>query len=383
MRVLHFGRFYSANFGGLERHVDLLIRATAGPATSDNLVANERFRREDLQLGYCRVIKAPSLGLIAGTAVSPTMPLIARHLHAAARYDIVHLHFPDPLAHMVWYALPKGPKLVISWHSDVIRQNTLLNFYRPFQRDIIDRADAIVAATPAHFSSSTQLGNTSNRYKFRVVPYGLDFTPYDPSPEVLNDAKLLREKFAGKKLLFAVGRHVYYKGFEYLIRAMADIADAVLVLGGTGPLFERNRALTTSLGLDDRVVFPGRIPDAGLAAYYHACDIFCLPSCEPSEAFGLVQVEAMACAKPVVTSQLNNGVNYVHEDGVTGIAVPPRDPPALARAINILIRDEALCKRMGEAGRVRAHDRYSLQKMSVGMLAVYRSLLGTESSRGP
>jgi glycosyltransferase involved in cell wall biosynthesis len=379
MRALHFGRFYSENFGGLERHVDLLIRSMAGRATCDNLVANDRFASATLDLGYCRVIKAPSLGLLAGTALCPTMPLIARRLHAADKYDVVHLHFPDPLAHMVWYCMPKGPKLVISWHSDIVRQKALMGFYGPFQKNIIDRADAIVAATPAHFSSSTQLGPTGDRQKFKVVPYGLDFTPYESTPKTLARATLLRQKWDGKVVLFAVSRHVYYKGFEYLIRAMQNVPNSILILGGNGPLFDHHVDLATSLGLGDRVVFPGRIPDEELPAYYHASDIFCMPSCEPSEAFGLAQLEAMACAKPVVCCQLNNGVNYVHQHGITGLAVPPRDPAALAEAINALSRNEALRRKMGAAGRNRALTEFSLEKMSTGMLEVYRSILSGDA----
>ena len=381
MRVLHFGRFFSENFGGLERHVDLLIRSMAGHATCDNLVANESFSSATLNLGYCRVIKAPSLGLLAGTAMCPTMPLIARRLHRETRYDIVHLHFPDPLSHLVSYCMPKGPKLVISWHSDIVRQKTLMGFYGPFQKDIISRADAVVAATPAHFSSSTQLGVTSDGNKYKVVPYGLDFAPYELMKETLAKATLLRQQLGTKIVLFAVGRHVYYKGFEYLIRAMREIKEVALILGGGGPLFDSHVRLAKALGVGDRVVFPGRIPDQDLPAYYHASDIFCMPSCERNEAFGQVQLEAMACAKPVVCCQLNNGVNYVHQHGITGIAVPPRNPAALAGAITMLIQDEALRRKMGEAGRSRALTEYSLKKMSDDMLAVYRAVLDVDARR--
>jgi len=376
MRALHFGRFHSDTFGGLERHVDALIRSMAGRVGSDNLVASENLSGGTLDLGYCRVIKAPSLGLVASASLCPTMPAIARRLHRARPYDIVHLHFPDPMSHLVWECLPRGPRLVISWHSDVIRQKRLMRLYSPFLDRIVNRADAIVAATPAHFGASEQLGAVRDRAKLKVVPYGMDYAPYAPSPALETRAASIRERTPGRHRIFAVGRHVYYKGFAHLIEAMTRVPDAVLVLGGSGPLLEEHRALAARLGLGERVVFPGRIPDAELPAYYAACDVFCMPSTHPSEAFGLVQLEAMASARPIVCCRLGNGVNFVHQDGVNGLAVPPGDAGALADALNALLADPVLRRRMGDAGRARALSEYNTERMASGMIAVYRSLLG-------
>jgi glycosyltransferase involved in cell wall biosynthesis len=375
MRALHFGRFYSDSFGGLERHVDILIRSMAPWVESDNLVAAAGFSGSMLNLGYCRVIRAPSLGLLASVSLCPTMPIAARLLHAQVSYDIVHLHFPDPMSHLAWECLPRGPKLVISWHSDVIRQQRLMRLYKPFLERVVNRADAIVAATPAHIASSVQLGLVHDRAKLKVVPYGLDFRPFRASPELDAQAQAIRSRLGARHVLFALGRHVYYKGFRHLIHAMRRIPDAVLVLGGAGPLFAEHQRLVRDLSLEDRVVFPGRIREASLPSYYHACDVFCLPSTHPSEAFGLVQLEAMACGKPVVCCTLGNGVNFVHQDGVTGLAVPPGDPQALAEAVNTLLADPERRRAMGQAGLARAYAEYNTDLMASGMMSVYRSIL--------
>ncbi len=375
MRVLHFGRFYSDSFGGLERHVDILMRSMASWVESDNLVASAGFRGSMLNLGYCRVVRAPSLGLLASVSLCPTMPIAARLLHAQMSYDIVHLHFPDPMSHLAWECIPRGPKLVISWHSDVIRQQRLMRLYRPFLERVVNEADAIVAATPAHISSSAQLGLVRDRSKLRIVPYGLDFSPFRRSPELDAQAQAIRARLGARHVLFSLGRHVYYKGFRYLIQAMRRIPDAVLVLGGAGPLLDEHQRLVRELALGDRVIFPGRIREASLPAYYHACDVYCMPSTHPSEAFGLVQLEAMACARPVVCCKLGNGVNFVHQDGVNGLAVPPADPDALADAVNALLADPERRRAMGRAGMERAHAEYSTERMASGMLSVYRSIL--------
>lgn len=376
MKALHFGRFYGENFGGLERHVALLLKGLCRSAHVDNLVANEGLCSEILLVDGYRVFKVPSLGLMAGVAICPTMPYWARKLHRQEHYDIVHLHFPDPMSHLAAMALPKDVRLVISWHSDIVRQKYLLKLYRPLLNRIIARADAIITATPRHFSTSTQL-ESADPNRVHVVPYGIDFAPFkEVSAKVAGDK--LNARYQGRKIIFAVGRHVYYKGFEYLIRAMLAVRhDALLILGGTGPLSASLRTLVAATGVDDRVVFAGRIPDEELPAYYHAADVFCLPSVEPSEAFGLVQVEAMACGKPVVCCELGNGVSYVNQHEVTGLVVPPRDPEALAEALNRLLDDSALRQKMGEACRVRAEKEFTLERMWRDTLAIYQKVTGS------
>ena len=374
MKALHFGRFYNDNFGGLERHVALLLRGLSRSMQVDDLVANDDFSSQTLKVDGYRVYKAPSLGLLAGASMCPTMPIIARNLHRREHYDIAHLHFPDPMSHLAFLTLPRQVKLVISWHSDIIRQKSMLRLYQPFVDRLVARADAVVTATPAHFSSSTQLNACADEAR-KVVPYGIDFAPFD-DPAALVAARALREQYPGRRLIFAIGRHVYYKGFEYLIRAMRDARpETLLLLGGTGPLSDALKAQAVAEGVSDRVRFLGRVPDAQLPAHYHAADVFCMPSVEPSEAFGLVQVEAMICSKPVICCELNNGVSYVNRHNETGYVVPPRDARALAVAINELMDNDGLRERMGKAGRARAAGEFTLDRMCGDMRALYERIL--------
>jgi rhamnosyl/mannosyltransferase len=149
----------------------------------------------------------------------------------------------------------------------------------------------------------------------------------------------------------------------------------VLALGGQGPLTEELRRVAHGAGVAGRVHFVGRIPDEELPAWYHACDVFCLPSIEPAEAFGIVQIEAMASARPVVCCQLGNGVNWVNPDGETGLTVPPGDSAALAGALARLEREPALRARLGEEGRRRALRLFTSEAMAKATLAVYREVL--------
>jgi rhamnosyl/mannosyltransferase len=369
--VLTFGRYADENFGGVERYVFELARALRGEASFVNIVAS-RGGPPDLEVAGDTVYARPAFE-IAGTPVCPSMLLHARRLHAQSPFDIVHVQFPaDPMAHLAASSLPRAVRRVITWHSDIVRQKNLLKLYRPFLDRLVATADAIILPTPAHLSASEQLGAARDRSRLHVVPYGFDFSRFTQRPAA---ADTIRAAHKGKLLVFALGRHVYYKGFEYLVRALQLAPDVDVVLGGRGPLTGELLALARTLGVDKRIDLVGRIPEERLTEYYHACDVFCMPSVEKAEAFGIVQLEAMAAGKPVLCCELRNGVTYVTRDGETGLVVPPKDSGALAAALQRLHGDPALRVRLGEQGRRRALGEFSLRKMHDGTLEVYRKVL--------
>jgi glycosyltransferase involved in cell wall biosynthesis len=371
LRVLTFGRFADDDFGGLERYVFELARALRGEASFVNIVA-ARGAPPDVEVAGDTVYARAAFEL-GGAPVCLGMPWHARRLHARMPFDIAHLQFPaDPMAHLATECLPRGVKRVITWHSDIVRQKSLLKLYRPFLNRLVREADAIILPTPAHLSASGQLGAVRDSSKFHVVPYGLDLSSFvRPSAA----AEAIRAGHQGKLLVLALGRHVYYKGFEYLIRALPLAPNVHVLLGGRGPLTAELVALARSLGVQERIEFLGRIPEERLAAHYQACDVYCMPSVERAEAFGIVQVEAMAAGKPVVCCELGNGVNYVNRHGETGLAVAAKDAAALAAALQRLHADPGLRARLGEQARRRALAEFSLEKMRDRTLAVYRHVL--------
>ena len=379
MRVLQFGRFWNEQHGGIERHVSLLGHGLAAQGIDVvNLVAASGRQGSDESQGRYRLIQVPTFGTAFSMAMSPALVLKALALHRENAFDIFHLHFPDPLSHLTSMLLPRNVPRVITWHSDIIRQKRLLALYKPFLSRITRQAAALVAATQAHFDSSTQIPSDIPSERRYVIPYGLDYAPLKLNVRTAALRDELRGRSQGRGLVFALGRHVYYKGFDVLIAAMQQ-TNVFLILGGDGPLRTQLEQQVVAMGVRDRVLFSGRIPEEDLGAYFHACDVFCLPSVEPSEAFGLVQLEAMACGKPVVCTQLNNGVNIVNVDGETGVAVPLRDAAALAAAINQLIKDCPLRERLGQQAHQRAITEYSLEVMAQSHLELYQGLLSGPS----
>lgn len=372
LSVLHLGRFADPRAGGIPRHVSQLLAALAPKLRVANLVASHdvrsRVRRRD---GYA-LVEAGCLGLAGGTAISPAMLPIAHRLVRRLDVRIVHLHLPDPMSLLVAETLPRRIPVVATWHSDVIRQRAALRLYQPLVDRLAGRVAAMVGATRSHFDTSTQLGALPPS-RARVIPYGIDPASVD-NPRARELGTRLRASTGERPIVLGVGRHVYYKGFEFLVDAMRALPQATLVLSGHGPLTPALRGRVQACGLGDRVVFAGRTSDEELAGWYHACDVFCMPSVEPAECFGLVQIEAMACGKPVVATRLGNGVNEVHADGEVGYAVPVRDAGALAEALGRLLGDAGLRARMGAAGRERVARLFSVDRMRDATLALYEEV---------
>lgn len=378
MRVLQFGRLWNhpaGEIGGVQSHVALLSKGLATRGVDIvNLVAGSRLEGHDFSVDGYRQVVAPSFGKAFSTAMAPALVTRAIALHREQTFDLFHLHFPDPLTHLASLLLPTQVPRVITWHSDIVSQKKLLWLYRPLLQRTARQAGALVAATQAHFDTSPLIPSEIPVERKHVIPYGLDFAPLQLNAHTKALRDTLKRQAQGRGLVFALGRHVSYKGFDVLLRALQH-TQAFLMLGGDGPLREDLQRLAADLGVADRVDFCGRVPEDDLAAYFHACDVFCLPSVTAMEAFGLVQLEAMACGKPVVCTQLGNGVNLVNVHGETGLAVPVGDPLVLGATLERLLQDAALRARLGQQALVHARDRYSLEAMTTAHLKLYRSLL--------
>ncbi|MFN8496553.1 MAG: glycosyltransferase [Anaerolineae bacterium] len=180
----------------------------------------------------------------------------------------------------------------------------------------------------------------------------------------------------GAPMLLCMGRLRYYKGLHVLIEALPGLPGVTLVVAGSGPMGADWQTLAQSLGVGARVHFIGDVSDDDQPALYQAADLYVLPATHRSEAFGVALVEALACGTPAVTTEVGTGTSYVNQDGVTGVIVPPSDPPALAAAIRALLADDARRHRMGEAARARAIAEFDRATMLTRVMAVYADALG-------
>jgi rhamnosyl/mannosyltransferase len=370
MRVLQLGKYYYPYMGGIENHLYLLCNELKQEIDLDVLVCNsERTSATNIVDGV-KVRRCLELFKVASTSICPTMPLdLSRR-----RYDIVHFHFPHPMGVMsyrfAWHAHRHA--VVVTYHGDIVKQVQLLKIFRPFMHRVLRRADAIICTSPDYMESSETLSPFLD--KCHVVPYGIDSAQFEPTDAMLREARAIRARFHDRPLVLGVGRLIYYKGFEHAIRAMREV-DAELVLVGDGPLRGWLERVAREAGVSERVHFVGEVHNLALTPWYYASDIYALPSVVRSEAFAIVQLEAMACGRPVVNTAIaGSGVPFVSKSGESGLTVPPSDPAAFGQALRTILGDRELARTFGEAGRARVKREFSKEVMSRRVLSIYREI---------
>lgn len=369
MRILHIYKDYCPVIGGIENHIKLLAEAQAAAGHEVTvLVTNRSPHSTDTTLGGVRVIKVGRLATVASTPIS--LRLFTQL--ASQRPDIAHLHFPYPLGEMAQGLLGKSKFTIISYHSDVVRQARLLRLYRPIMLRVLAKADRIIASSQAYLDSSEVL--PAFKDKCVVIPYGIDQSHLQVADAA--GVASIREKYGTGPLLLFVGVLRYYKGLQYLLEAMLQV-NATLLIVGEGSQGSMLRQQARRLNLLNRVFFCGRVSDEALPAYYQAADCFVLPACERNEAFGLVQVEALASGLPIVSTELATGTSYVNKNGVSGLVVPPKDPVALTNALNRLLGNAGLRQQLAQGARTRA-TLFQAERMVSQIQELYENLLDTE-----
>jgi glycosyltransferase involved in cell wall biosynthesis len=365
--VLHIGKFYRPHLGGIETHVEALCQGLRKSMDVRVLVASNRRWGEECVIDGVPVTRVHVPISVAGAPICPGMLWHIRK----NRPDIIHLHLPNPTGVLAVLASGYRGPVVVTWHSDIVRQRRLARLYQPIERLLLRQCAAIVASSPAYIASSPVLREHADRC--RSIPFGIDAEKFDDRHVDQSLVRELRQRF-GSRMILSVGRLVYYKGIQFLIQAMEKV-DAKLVIIGEGPMRPALEQEVAARGIADRVTFLGRINDH-LPTYFHAAEVFALPSCERSEAFGIVQLEAMASGKPVINTQIDSGVPYVSLDGITGITVQPRSSDAMAAALNRLFDDPELRRRMGHAGRHRVQKEFNLELMVRRTLDIYEEVGG-------
>lgn len=373
MKILQFGRFdFEELKGGVQFYADLLVRHFNPRVHIDQIVSSLKNKTEVLRTSHGEKIKVASYGMMASVPLSPSFIFWARKYLKKNNYDLVHLNFPDPIGLLTILALRPKAKIVVTWHSDIIRQKKLLVFYMPlvkyFMRNYVD---LVLVATEKHLQSCPQLMSCGINSKVRVTAFGIETDRFILDPIQQSKVEEIRQKYKGRFLIFSFGRHVYYKGFEYLIDAMRGLSGCELLLGGDGPLTEFLKSKANSLP----VHFLGPIKDSDLPLYLHACDLFCFPSVDQSEAYGYAQIEAMASGKAVLGTWLNNGVNDVNEDGVTGLTVRARDSQALRESIMALRDDRSLLLKLAHQAKAKAWSDYSVNETAKKTENYFREIL--------
>lgn len=270
--------------------------------------------------------------------------------------DVMVVHSPNPTAELGWLMARPSGALIVRYQSDVVRQAVAMRFYAPFLMRFLEKAAVILPTSQQYLESSPVLKRFEEKCK--VIPLGIVPGEYEsPDPALVS---ALRQRYGGPFVFFC-GVHRYYKGLPWLVRAAAKI-QARVVIAGEGPERAATMALAKELGVD--IAFPGALTHDELVAHLHGCAVVAFPSCARSEAFGISILEAHACGRPVVATRLGTGVEFVNEDGKTGVNVEPQNADALAEALNALLADDAKRNAMGAYARNRVNAQFDAEKLA-------------------
>ena len=364
LRVIHVHKdIYPPVKAGIERHIDALRRSM--PAVESHVLVAARARRTSVRLVHAGVeVRAAELCRVLSMPVAPSMPAWLRRLQA----DIVHVHMPYPLGELSALVAADNRPIVVSYHADIVRQAWLAPLYVPIANTILRRAAAVVVGSDAMLAGSPLLRQARDRG--HVVPYGIDTSRFDPARVSETARQGVRDRF-GTPLVVAVGRLVYYKGLDLLIDGVAGLPVSLAIVG-SGPI---KSSLVAHARDNPRVHFVGEVSDEELVTLLAAADCYVLASTSRAESFGLATVEAQAMQVPAVVTDIGTGTTDAIADRMTGIAVRPGKPDALADGIRWILADEARRKNLGLAARQRAVEKHSEQVQADRMLAVYRDVL--------
>ncbi len=369
MKILHIGKYYPPHFGGIEKvNYDLVEGLNELGYSTDELCFNEESTTVFEERKY-KIYRAANLFKLNSTPFSFSIINILGRIHH--QYDIIHIHLPNPTGAIALQLVNFKGKIVVHWHSDIIKQKILKKFYAPFQKALLKRADRIIVTSPPYLEGSDDLKEFKN--KCEIIPIGIDERELICDEQFLS---ILRETYQDKKIIFSVGRLIYYKGFNYLIDAAKNLpGDYMILIGGTGELFDKLKNQITTNHLESKVKLLGKIPANKIACYYNLCDLYCLPSCEKSEAFGVVQLEAMSFGKPLVSTQIPfSGVPWINEQGKTGLVVAPKNPKALSDAIKSILSDQKNKERLGARAKQKFLAEFTAKKMCQRTIELYNSL---------
>ncbi len=369
MKVLQLGKFYPFS-GGIERVMsDVAEGLSAQNIQCDILCASTDKNDKIIEINdFYKIIAAGSLFKLLGTIIS--LRMIVRLCRIKSNYDIIHIHHPDPMAALALFLSGFKGKVVLHWHSDIIRQSKTLLLYYPLQNWLLKRASKIITTSPNYLLGSKHLSKYRN--KGVVIPIGIDKVVAD-----FDKIEEIKSNYKNKIIIYSLGRLVYYKGYKYLINSANYLNDDYIILiGGSGPLFNELNELIKINNLQNKVYLLGRIPDEKMYHYYNACNIFCMSSIEKSEAFGIAQIEAMSCGKPIVATKIeDSGVSWVNLDGVSGINVECKNYQELASAFIKISNNTELNTTLSNGSYKRFETMFTKKRMVMNCLSLYYDVL--------
>lgn len=368
-RVLHVTKAYWPHLGGVETVVRQLAEGAAGMGWEVKVLCLGEENQSICIDGVIvhRVKTSISLG---------NAPLSLRFLAEYNRLkdwaEVIHFQVPNPIGEIAFLFLGKGAAktAVCTYQSDPLRPRWAVPFYRPILHAFVRKCDKVVATSPAYVRTSPILSSIFDKVK--IIPLGVNPSRFEEVAK--KEMETMKSKLVDlhSPVGLFVGRLVYYKGVDVLIRAMSNVPELSLIILGEGPLKRDLMELVRELDLQKRIQFLSFLSPEEYPTIFSCVDFLVLPSVERTEAFGLVCLEAMAAGLPVITTELGTGTSFYNQNGVTGLVVPPRSIERLVKALRLLASDSKLRKIMG--GRAKEQvQQFTVGRMVESYLKVYEN----------
>jgi len=368
LKILHFFKtYYPDTMGGVEQVIFQLAEGGVRYGIeAEVLYLSPRGSMRNEQVGHHIAHRSYENFQVASTGFS--ILAIKDFYELAKKADIIHYHFPWPFMDMVHFLTGVKKPSVVTYHSDIVKQQTLLRFYNPLLHAFLRNVDVIVASSPNYVASSEILVKYQDKVK--VVPIGIDRNTY---PEVTDTSMAhWRERVGGRFFLF-VGALRYYKGLDFLLEAAQRNRFPIVILGkGPMEMALKQKAKDSNL---DNVFFVGALPDSDKAALMKLCYALVFPSHLRSEAFGITLLEGAMYGKPLISCEIGTGTTYINIDGETGYVALPGDGASLACAMEKLWEDPLGAAKMGENALKRYNEYFKADGMVSAYNKIYQSLL--------
>jgi O-antigen biosynthesis rhamnosyltransferase len=367
MKVLHFYKTYHPDtFGGAEQAIQQICLATSSFGVSNTLLTLSPTAEPECMLtDSLSIVRVRRQAQIASMDIA--LAAIGKFKELAAQADVVHVHYPWPFMDAVLLVARCKTPVVVTYHSDIIRQKALKLIYSPLERWMLRRSNLLVATSPNYMASSENLRQFSS--KTVAIPLALEEKSY-PQDAVPLPAGLR----PGSYMLF-VGMLRYYKGLDALVEAAAGLPFPV-VIAGEGPQEAQLQSAVKANGARN-VQFLGRVSEQTKMQLLRECVAFVFPSNQRSEAFGVSLIEAAMCAKPMVTCEIGTGTSFVNVHGETGFVVPPNNPAKLRHALLQLWEDPILCAKLAKGARLRFEQEFTSYRMGKSYALEYAKLIAS------
>lgn len=369
-KILHISKYYYPYYGGIEDVAQTIVRELKPFHTQKIICFNDRNITETDIVEDVEVYRVATVGTFFSQPIPKGYHTALKRLIKEFKPDYIHLHIPNPVVTLFLLNMDlSGSKLYIHWHADISGQKLLYSLYKDYEKKLLLRADKIIATSQIYLEYSEPLRNFL--YKSVIVPNTINEQKFPDKADDADKIEQIRKLYGKKKILFFVGRHVPYKGIEYLIECEKLVDDdCVFVVAGKGPLTKR---LKTQAAHSDRIKFIGKISDEELRLYLKASYLFLFPSINRSEAFGVALAEALYCGLPAVSFYIEgSGVTWVNKNNYSGVVVKNFDKQAFARTINELLKKEDLRAELSRNAKSWVSENFLTDKAFVALHEIYR-----------